>query len=87
MFFFQQFSGVQNCSKSMTIFMLYKHKLTNETMRILVILRTMKCRALALMMLRNENSADGGDVIILGSTRSQGDPNSKYYTLYIVYYF
>ena len=77
MYFFQQFSGVQSRNKSMTIFQLFNHKQTGDTIRILVIMRTLKCRELALMALRNEEAADGGDVIIIATKINQGDPNSK----------
>jgi hypothetical protein len=49
----------------------------------------MKCQALALMVLRNENQ-DGEDVIIISMVKGHIDSNSKffiYYVLCIIYYF
>ena len=45
----------------MIIFQLFKHKTSSETLRILSVMRTMKCGKLALMLLRNENDTDGNN--------------------------
>ena len=59
MYFYNQFSGMQNRYKSLIIFQIFLHKTTADTLRILSIMRTMQCGKLALMVLRNENNADG----------------------------
>ena len=44
MFHYTQFSGVQNRTRSISIFQLYKHKTTKETIRVLPVMRTMMQR-------------------------------------------
>ncbi len=77
MHFYDQYSGYQSKCRAFFIFQLFTHKLDNSKLRILSILRTIRCGALALLVQRNKDCPNS-DVIILGTRQKEGDPNSKF---------